>query len=221
MPLQAILFDLDDTLIDRAGAFSRYLEDLAARHPEAFPPLRRAEHVALLQALDARGYTERTTFCREATSALPALGLTPEALWEDLSSRLPGFVQPCPSTGALVAQVRERLPVAVVSNGSGRVQRAKLARAGLAELLPDVFLSGEVGAEKPDPRLFTAALERVGRAPSETLHVGDDPVRDILGAARLGLATCWVSAGRSWPPELPPPTHTVTHIEQLASLLLE
>jgi putative hydrolase of the HAD superfamily len=90
----------------------------------------------------------------------------------------------------------------------------------MSRRLPDVFLSSEVGAEKPDPRLFSAALERVGRAPAETLHVGDDPVRDIYGAARLGLATCWVSAGRSWPPELPRPTHTVTHIEQLAQLLL-
>jgi putative hydrolase of the HAD superfamily len=216
---RAVFFDLDDTLIDRAGAFARYLEDLVSRHPEAFPRERRAEDLASLHALDGRGYTERSAFCRQVTTAFPGMGLSPEALWEDVSTRLPGFIQPQASVRELVEWVRARLPVAVVSNGSARVQRAKLARAGLEDVLPDVFLSGEVGVEKPDPRIFSAALARVGLAPGEVLHVGDDPVRDVVGAARVGLATCWVSHGRPWPPELPPPLWTVDCVEELTRVL--
>lgn len=209
---RAVFFDLDDTLIDRAGAFASYVEDLIDRHPAAFPASRRAEDVAGFHALDGRGSTDRTVFCRRVTDTFPALELSPEELWDDMSSLLPTLVVPSVGTLALVEGLRRRAPVAVVSNGSGRVQRAKLERAFLTEHLPDVFLSGEVGAEKPDARIFLAALARVDRAPEEVLHVGDDPERDIVGAARLGLATCWVSHGRSWPRGLPPPTFTVERV---------
>ncbi|MBZ4415805.1 HAD family hydrolase [Myxococcus sp. RHSTA-1-4] len=209
---RAVFFDLDDTLIDRAGAFARYVEDLILRHPSAFPEARRAGDVAALHAMDGRGSSDRTVFCRRVIDTFPGLGLSPEALWQDMSSRLPTFVRPSAGPGALVEDLRRRVPVAVVSNGSGRVQRAKLERAHLTTLLPEVFLSGEVGAEKPDPRIFRAALACVDREAAEVLHVGDDPERDIAGAARLGMATCWVSHGRAWPSGLPPPTFTVERI---------
>ncbi|SET25673.1 HAD family hydrolase [Stigmatella erecta] len=209
---RAVFFDLDDTLIDRTGAFARYVDGLIARYPSAFPPSRRAALVSDIHAWDRRGGSDRSVFCRQVTAACPGLGLTPEALWEDMSSRLPLLVVPDDGVCAWLERLTATRPVALVSNGSGRVQRTKLARARLSALLPDVFLSGEVGAEKPDPRIFQAALARVDRAPGEVLHVGDDPERDIAGAARLGLATCWVSHGREWPQALPPPTFTVERI---------
>ncbi|MFP2906106.1 HAD family hydrolase [Pyxidicoccus sp. 3LFB2] len=209
---RAVFFDLDDTLIDRAGAFASYVDDLIGRHPAAFPASRRAEDVAEFHALDQRGASDRTGFCRRVTETFPDLGLSPEELWDDMSSLLPFFIVPSVSTLALVEELRKRAPVALVSNGSGRVQRAKLERAFLTAHLPDVFLSGEVGAEKPDARIFRAALARVDREPEDVLHVGDDPEKDIVGAASLGLATCWVSHGRAWPRGLPPPTFTVARV---------
>ncbi|AKQ67216.1 2-haloalkanoic acid dehalogenase [Myxococcus hansupus] len=209
---RAVFFDLDDTLIDRAGAFDRYVEDLFLRHPRAFPEPGRARALEVLRGLDGRGGIDRDVFCRDAVAAFPALPLSAEALWADMSSRLPAFARSDEDTRELVTALRLRAPVAVVSNGSGRVQRAKLAHADLTTQLPDVFLSGEVGASKPDPRIFQAALACVGRAPHEVLHVGDDPERDIQGAGRLGLSTCWVSHGRAWPAGLPPPTYTVERI---------
>ncbi len=220
---RAVFFDLDDTLIDRAGAFTRYVDSLISRYPVAFPEARRAEAVAWLHAADGRGGVSRSAFCQQVTEAFPGLGLTPDALWEDMASHLPRFVREDAGVCDWVVSVARSRPVAVVSNGSARVQRAKLARAGLADVLPDVFLSGEVGASKPDARIFQAALAQVGRLPEEVLHVGDDAERDVVGAARLGMATCWVSHGRPWPSGLPPPTFTVpcisSRIEDIAGVL--
>ncbi len=220
---RAVFFDLDDTLIDRAGAFARYVDSLVSRHPAAFPVARRAEAVAWLHAVDGRGGTARSAFCEQVTEAFPGLGLTPEALWEDLATHLPRLVQEDAGVCDWVADVVRSRPVAVVSNGSARVQRTKLARAGLADVLTEVFLSGEVGASKPDARIFEAALAHVGREPEEVLHVGDDPERDVVGAAKLGLATCWVSHGRPWPSALPPPTFTVecipSRLDDIAGVL--
>lgn len=62
-----------------------------------------------------------------------------------------------------------------------------LAHVGLAEALDGVVTSAAVGARKPDPRLFEAALEVAGCAADEALHVGDTPTEDVEGARAAGI----------------------------------
>lgn len=62
-----------------------------------------------------------------------------------------------------------------------------LARVGLADALDGVVTSAAVGARKPDPRLFEAALEVAGCAADEALHVGDTPTEDVEGAKAAGI----------------------------------
>lgn len=62
-----------------------------------------------------------------------------------------------------------------------------LARVGLADELDGVVTSAAVGARKPDPRLFEAALEVAGCAAAEALHVGDTPTEDVEGAKAAGI----------------------------------
>ena len=62
-----------------------------------------------------------------------------------------------------------------------------LARVGLADDLDGVVTSAAVGARKPDPRMFEAALEVAGCAADEALHVGDTPTEDVAGARAAGI----------------------------------
>jgi putative hydrolase of the HAD superfamily len=62
-----------------------------------------------------------------------------------------------------------------------------LARVGLADELDGVVTSAAVGARKPDPRMFEAALEVAGCAADEALHVGDTPTEDVEGAKAAGI----------------------------------
>jgi putative hydrolase of the HAD superfamily len=79
------------------------------------------------------------------------------------------------------------LQLAVVSNANGTV-RAKLARLGLADRFDVILDSQEEGVEKPDPRLFAIALERLAARAETTLHVGDLYEVDVVGARAAGLA---------------------------------
>ncbi|MCP3102349.1 HAD family hydrolase [Myxococcus sp. K15C18031901] len=222
---RALFFDIDDTLVDRAGAFHRYLEALMARYPQVFPVERRTEDLARIHALDGRGHRDRQVFCEDVVAAFPGLGLPPKELWWDIYQGLPTFVRGDPELVTLLGEVAKRQPVQLVSNGSGAMQRKKLLHAGLYHWLPDGTYSGDVGAEKPDARIFRAALDVVQRDPSEVLHIGDDPERDIVGAANMGFATCWVSHGRTWPESLPPPTFTLeritSRVRDLAAVLAQ
>ena len=59
---------------------------------------------------------------------------------------------------------------------------------------------------KPDAQIFLAAAARLGVPPAAILHVGDDPLLDMVGARDAGLRTAWINrAGESWPTALGPP----------------
>jgi HAD superfamily hydrolase (TIGR01549 family) len=77
--------------------------------------------------------------------------------------------------------------LAVVSNADGRV-RGLLEAAGLTSLLEFIVDSAEVGVEKPDPRIFHAATDRLGLPPAACAYVGDIYEIDVVGAARAGLS---------------------------------
>lgn len=183
-PLEALLLDLDNTLIDRDAAFDRAL---GAWFPAADLPA--------LRALDGRGRVPRDRFCRAVVGRWPGRWADAQAFWADFRPAVAEAVRPDPSITQAVAALSKRYRLAVVSNG-GPGQRRKLARAGLAPPDLDAFevvlISGEVGWDKPDPRVFRAALAALGVAPGAAMMVGDDPVRDIAGAAAMGIRTCQV-----------------------------
>ncbi|WP_217443455.1 MULTISPECIES: HAD family hydrolase [unclassified Myxococcus] len=217
---KALFFDVDDTLVDREAAFGRYFERFMARFPEVFPEHRRAEDLATLRTFDERGGRDREAFCADVTKTFET-GLDAKALWADFQLNLADFVVGDPKLAVWLRELSKRQPVVVVSNGFSGTQRRKLLHADLYHSVPEGFYSSEVGVEKPDPAIFKAALAHVNREPSEVLHIGDDPVRDIVGATRMGFATCWVSHGREWPAALAPPTFTVERITSRHEALVE
>jgi putative hydrolase of the HAD superfamily len=80
-----------------------------------------------------------------------------------------------------------RFELAVVSNFDGRL-RMILEHLGVSRFFSHIFVSSELGADKPDPLIYQRALKLGGLAPNEVLHAGDDPVRDWRGAEAAGLS---------------------------------
>ncbi|MDX1650707.1 MAG: HAD family hydrolase, partial [Myxococcota bacterium] len=101
----------------------------------------------------------------------------------------------------------------------GRVVRAHLAREGLLEHLEVCVFSDEVGAPKPDPRTFRAALEPLGAAPARCIHVGDLLRTDVAGARSVGMGTVRIRAAHDDPSELPEADAIVDSHAELRRLL--
>ena len=99
----------------------------------------------------------------------------------------PGVWDLYPEAAEVLELLRARFDLAVISNFDGRL-RMILEHLGVSPLFSHVFLSSELGADKPDPEIYRRALQLSGAAPNETLHVGDDPVRDWKGARAAGLS---------------------------------
>jgi putative hydrolase of the HAD superfamily len=101
----------------------------------------------------------------------------------------------------------------VVSNADGRV-RALLDTAGFSPYLEVVIDSSEVGLEKPDPRIFLAAAERLGIEPERCAYVGDIFSIDVVGARAAGMRPILIGSGSHLA------EGDVERIEQLEELLL-
>ena len=85
----------------------------------------------------------------------------------------------------------------------------------------EVFVSArEHGHAKPDAPIFHATCERLGRAPAEVLHIGDDPLLDVAGARLAGLRSCWINREKQrWPANLPRPDLEFATLAGLADWL--
>ena len=92
-----------------------------------------------------------------------------------------------PEVTEVLEQLRSRFQLAVISNFDGRL-RLILQNLGISKYFDHVFISSELGADKPDPQIFRRALEIIHLDANEVLEVGDDPERDWKAAKAAGLS---------------------------------
>ncbi len=92
-----------------------------------------------------------------------------------------------PEVTDVLRDLAPQYELAIVSNFDGRL-RMIIEHLGISTYFRHVFLSSELGADKPDPLIYRRALKISGFAPNEVLHAGDDPVRDWRAASEAGLA---------------------------------
>ena len=98
----------------------------------------------------------------------------------------------CPNALETVLALRGSVVQCAVTNGTKYAQTIKLARSGLDKLLSPLFISDDIGAEKPSARFFEAVFASLdGIAPEEMLIVGDSLTSDIRGGNNAGILCCW------------------------------
>ncbi len=91
-----------------------------------------------------------------------------------------------PEVSEVLEALAPHFELAIVSNFDGRL-RTILQQLTIAKYFRHIFLSSELGADKPDPLIFRSALQQSGFSAGEVLHVGDDPERDWAAAGRAHL----------------------------------
>jgi HAD superfamily hydrolase (TIGR01509 family) len=213
MPLA--IFDLDNTLIDRAGLFERWAADFVAGCG-----LDPAE-ASWLIAADGDGFAPREEFVAALRDRYRLDGSV-EALLARLRVDLVALVRPDPAAQALLQRLRGNgWIIAIATNGNTDQQWAKIRQAELADLVDAVAVSAEVGVAKPDRRMFEAAAQRCGaRLADGGWMVGDCADRDIAGAQAVGLRTVWLRRGRPWDPTATAPDAIVDQVHEVATVLL-
>jgi putative hydrolase of the HAD superfamily len=108
-----------------------------------------------------------------------------EAAYEHFAEA--GVWQLYPEVPEVLEQLQPHFQLAVISNFDGRL-RFILQHLGMSQYFAHIFISSEVGADKPDPEIYRRALNMMRLNADEVLHVGDDPERDWKAASAAGLS---------------------------------
>lgn len=205
MQILAVTIDLDDTLWPVLPALERADRDLDDYLRLHYPEVARTWPIPQLRALRAQVAAERIDLAHDFTAqryitlqrAFDACGVSEaplDALWEVFAAAR-NSVELYPDALPALERLRGTWPVASLTNGN-----ADLERIGLHLHFAHRICARDVGVAKPDARIFLAAAERLGIAPENILHVGDDPELDVVGARDAGLRTAWINrAGHPWP----------------------
>jgi putative hydrolase of the HAD superfamily len=122
---------------------------------------------------------------------------------------------------SMLEQVTRTYALAVLTNGPGDVQRAKLQASGLERFFPHTVASGDIGFGKPDPRIFTIALESLGLRANEAIAIGDSLERDVVGAHRAGLRCVWLNREHSAYSAAAKPDYEVASLGELPRLFFD
>jgi putative hydrolase of the HAD superfamily len=136
-------------------------------------------------------------------------------------ARLRSHCPPYDDVVPTLEQVSRSHALAVLTNGPDDVQRAKLQASGLERFFPVTVTSGDVGFGKPDPRIFTTALERLGVRANEAIAIGDSLERDVVGARNTGLRCVWLRRERGARPDAVTPNHEIASLSDLVPLVFD
>jgi putative hydrolase of the HAD superfamily len=234
---EAILFDLDDTIIAHSAGANGLWHELCHRY------------AALLEGIDAdilleavhkarawywgdldrhRGGRLNLLQARREVVALAFEALAidnpeiSEQLADSFSVEREKRVELFPGAVDTLDRLKvSGIKLGMVTNGASEIQRGKIERFNIGPYFDCISVEGEFGEGKPDVSIFLHTLERLGTAPDRAWMVGDDLHRDIEGAQKAGIYTVWVD----WQDEGLPegtaaiPDRIVTRISELVCQL--
>lgn len=181
-----IVFDLDNTLIDRQRAFTEMLKErIAATLPEHKKELK-DQAIRDILMWDDNGTVSRSVSFKKYCEKYEVTCMSSEELsnyWTTISGSVVYLFDDVKDT---LLYLRKKYRMAILTNGSPISQRRKLESTGILDLFELSVVSGEVGIDKPDSRIFDYMCEKLNSKPEECLYVGDNYVNDVLGARNSG-----------------------------------
>lgn len=224
--IETIFLDLDDTILDftrgEAHALTRALTEMGVEPSPAILARYHAINASQWELLEEGILTRDQVLVRRFDLLFGELGLSCSG--RETCERYEGHLAEehdfIPGARELLEALAPRYGLYLASNGAAVVQHRRLDEAGIRRYFREIFISEELGADKPSPAFFEACFAAIpGFSRDSALMVGDSLTSDIRGGRNAGIRTCWFDpAGKPARPGIRP-DHIITDLAQLPALL--
>ena len=198
--IEFLLLDLDDTILDfhkaERIALSKTIQDFGVEPTEEALALYHKINKWHWEQLELGVMTREEVLTGRFAVFFRELGKTvdPTACARSYESNLSIGHYFLPGAEETVQALSKKYRLFLVSNGTATVQHSRLTSAGLYPYFEQVFVSQEIGFNKPDKAYFDRCFERIpGFDPKKALMVGDSLTSDIKGGINAGLKTVWIN----------------------------
>ncbi|WP_245808938.1 HAD family hydrolase [Shouchella patagoniensis] len=191
---KAVLFDLDDTLLDRNKAVDNMFLLVIETCYENVGQVAESEMLIRFKEYDKRsyGYSDKTELFESFFNEFPPNYRLPRDSIQDFwDHHFPNCFSIDPNTINVVNMIQKQVKVAIITNGSTQRQKAKIRNTKLNDCFDTIIISEEVGLSKPDKRIFDLALNKLNVQPETALFVGDDLEKDISGCQHAKIKGIW------------------------------
>ena len=226
-----ILLDIDDTLLDfsaaEEGALSKTLNHYGIEDTEHTRAVYSRVNVSYWKRFERKEITKAQLWADRFSAFGKEIGITigceqSVEMNTYYLNALGGFAIPLPGAEDLCRTLIQRgYRLYAVTNGNTAVQHSRLDALGYKKYFSGLFISEEVGFNKPSKEYFDVVFETIGGSRSDYLIVGDSLTSDIAGGANSGIDTCWYNPRMHENVNGPIPTYTVRNYAELSALLSE
>ncbi len=223
--IEFLLLDLDDTILDfhksEKIALTKTLREFGMEPTEETCALYSRINQEHWERLERKELTRPQVMTGRFATLMAHLGVEgdPAACSERYTDNLAMGHYFLPGARETLDVLAASYPLYIVSNGNLKVQEGRLASANISHLFRDIFISQQIGADKPDPAFFEKVFERIpGFQKEKAMIVGDSLTSDILGGINMGIRTCWVNPQGKETKDIRP-DYEISGIHQLPQLL--
>lgn len=211
--IKAILFDFDDTLINRRKAsyamYKNILKNNTNHHPESIL------FEAILQDMitwDQYGNTNKN-YVSDQLKKKYNIVLKIDDLNNYWETNFWEYTVVSDDAISVLQELKKKYKLGVITNGNKHGQFKKVEFSGLIDYFDCVVVSGDYDVHKPDKLLFDKSIEQLQIEPNEAIYVGDTFSNDIYGAINAGLIPVWI-----WPSSTRYCDYSVHRIFKLSEL---
>jgi putative hydrolase of the HAD superfamily len=191
--MNAILFDLDETILDRTKSLFDFVSWQASKILEVNLGVDKTAFVERFIELDASGSVWKDKVYAELIKEFKIDGWSVSDLLKIYELCFCAFCQP---KNGVIEAIRELktldYKLGLVSNGKTPFQERNFCSLGVSTLFDAILISESIGIRKPEIEIFHLASSKLGVAPENTVFVGDNPEVDIVGANNAGMYSIYV-----------------------------
>ena len=227
LPYKALLFDLDDTLVDFKASetsaldlvYKNFYQKFAEK--ETFTTNFHAINQGLWESVEKLHLPIAHVGLKRfqvLTTELSA-NVDPHHVASFYEDKL-GTVSWLPGAQEAISSLKLHYKLGIITNGFARIQRIKHQSLSLGKWFNSFVISEEVTTAKPHKEIFNIALKEMDALHSDALMIGDSLNSDYQGSINAGIDFCWINAkGSPLPHHFPEPKFTLSSVGELPLVL--